>query len=79
MPKPQQNDGSNMLIAEAAAIAGRSVSWIRTHRTFGPLTPAVLNGRQAVTASSLKALVAIRPAKRHGKPKLRLVVDNTVK
>jgi hypothetical protein len=69
-------------IHEAAAVAGRSASWIRTLRTFGPLVPALLpDGRQAVTEESLQALLAARKQKprvrrRPKRPHLRLVVNN---
>ena len=69
-------------IPEAAAVAGRSASWIRTLRTFGPLVPAVLpDGRQAVTEDSLSALLAARQQKqpirrRRKRPYLRLVINN---
>ncbi|GGH16096.1 hypothetical protein GCM10007036_16500 [Alsobacter metallidurans] len=62
-------------VPEAAAIAGRSVSWVWTQRTFGRLRPAMLNGRQAVVAESLFILIADR-ARRRQKPALKLVVNN---
>lgn len=40
-------------IAEAAVIAGKSRSWVRTYRLSGPLMPAEINGVHAVTLSSL--------------------------
>jgi hypothetical protein len=70
-------------IHEAAEAAGKSASWIRTLRTFGPLVPALLpDGRQAVTEESLRALLAARnqtqPTRRR-RPKrshLRLIVND---
>lgn len=73
-------------VAEAAERAGRSIAWVRMYRRFGPLEPAELNGRQAVTLLSLDAFVAelqaeawARSKRRRQRPKLRLVVDNTGK
>ncbi|MBZ9936652.1 helix-turn-helix domain-containing protein [Mesorhizobium sp. BR1-1-16] len=68
-------------IAEAAQLAGVSVSRIREYRRRGSLAPAD-GSRQGVTLSSLKRLIAEREASRRSrarraKPKLRLVVDNT--
>ena len=70
-------------IHEAAEAAGKSASWIRTLRTFGPLVPVFLpDGRQAVTEESLLALLNARRQTRPLRPKrtkrsyLRLVVDN---
>jgi hypothetical protein len=69
-------------IHEAAEAAGKSASWIRTLRTFGPLVPALLpDGRQGVTEESLSALLAARQQKqpvrrRPRRPHLRLVINN---
>jgi hypothetical protein len=69
-------------IPEAAAVAGKSASWIRTLRTFGPLVPAILpDGRQAVTEESLQTLLAARKQKprirrQPKRPHLRLVINN---
>lgn len=81
---------SAVTIAEAAAMAGRSTSWIRTQRDFGPLDAVDIDGRQGVTVTSLRVLIAeqnIRQAlmkqrrKATNKPRpapiLRLVIDNT--
>jgi hypothetical protein len=72
-------------IPEAAAAAGKSASWIRTLRTFGPLVPALLpDGRHAVTEESLEALLAARTEKqpmrrrRPKRPHLRLVINNNL-
>lgn len=68
-------------VNEAARVAGRSVSWIRAKRNFGPLEPAIVEGRQGVTLESLAELVEQcrqhRRAKTRRHTKLRLVVDNT--
>ncbi len=61
-------------VAEAAKLTGHSESWIRKLRRFGPLVPARLDGRQAVTADSLAALMR----ERRSAPLIRLVVDNTL-
>jgi hypothetical protein len=71
-------------VAEAAERAGRSIAWVRMYRRFGPLEPAELNGRQAVTLPSLDAFVAELQGeaiarRQRRRPKLRLVVDNTGK
>ncbi|MEQ8445536.1 MAG: hypothetical protein RIB57_06585 [Pelagibacterium sp.] len=67
-------------IAEAAKIAGRSTSWIRSNRNFGPLIPMELDGRHAVSLDSLKRLLNKQAreklAVRTGSH-LRLVIDNT--
>lgn len=69
-------------IREAATLARRSVSWVRTHREFGPLVPAMVNGRQAVTLASLNLLIALeaqsqrKPSIKPG-PRIHLVIDNT--
>jgi hypothetical protein len=69
-------------IHEAAEAAGKSASWIRTLRTFGPLVPALLpDGRQGVTEDSLSVLLAARQQKqtarrRPKRPHLCLVVNN---
>jgi hypothetical protein len=69
------------ILAEAALVAGRSISWIRSHRRFGPLVPAMIGGRQAVTAASLHMLIQSKPTKardRTGRTShLRLIIDNT--
>lgn len=67
-------------IKEAASLAKRSTSWVRTHRDFGPLVPAVAEGRQGVTLASLNLLlaqVAQRRRKPSSAPCLWLIVDNT--
>lgn len=76
-------------VAEAAAIAGKSRSWVRTYRLSGPLIPAEINGVHAVTLSSLTRFLRQRneeklrrekkkQAKGSSRPAhLRLVVDNT--
>jgi hypothetical protein len=77
------HDGA-FTIAEAARIAGRSESWIRRGHRFGWLVPAVVDGKQAVTAESLSALmrdVRNRPRRPRShqpkkRPQLRLVVNN---
>lgn len=76
----QLKDG--LLLAEAAQIAGRSLTWVRRHRRHGPLVPVEIAGRQGVTASSLNALLrdARKPVKNIAKKRrshLRLIVDNT--
>lgn len=65
-------------LADAAERAGRSVSWVRTHRTFGPLEPVMINGRQGVTADSLDALLAERRRRvpRPARSRLRLAWDS---
>lgn len=60
-------------VADAAKLSGHSESWIRKLRRFGPLVPAELDGRQAVTGESLAALLR----EKKSEPPLRLVVDNT--
>lgn len=67
-------------LRQAAAIASKSVSWVRTHRSFGPLLPAELNGRQAVEAASLFCMLERRaPAKRaRRRPHLYVVSRNDV-
>ena len=69
----------SMTIADAAIFAGRSRSWVRRYRTFGPLVPEVLNGQLAVTTRSLLALMASYEDRRPPTKRahLRLVVDNT--
>jgi hypothetical protein len=70
-------------LSKAAAIFGRSLSWVRTQRRFGNLEPAILNDRHAVTRSSVERLLAVRrsarlsAAKSKQRPHLRLVIDNT--
>ncbi|TCM54942.1 hypothetical protein C8J36_104134 [Rhizobium sp. PP-F2F-G48] len=64
-------------VATAAEIAGRSVSWIRTHLNFGPLERADVNGRQGVTVASLRLLIEHQRSRRRVRRKLVLVVDNT--
>lgn len=49
-------------IPEAAMIAARSTSWVRTHRAFGPLVPMLKGGRHAVSRTSLMAMLADRRA-----------------
>jgi hypothetical protein len=71
---PGRTPPSAYLVKDAAALVGRSLTWIRQQRRFGPLVPAEIDGRQAVTAASLEALIA-RLAPPH--MQLRLVVDNT--
>jgi hypothetical protein len=74
-----------LTITEAARIAGRSESWIRRGHRFGWLVPAMVDGKQAVTAESLSALVRDgrggprrdRPRRPKKRPPLRLIVDNT--
>lgn len=68
-----------MTVAEAAAFAGRSVSWVRRYRDFGPLVPDVIGRQQAVTTRSLLALLASYQARQPSsrRVQLRLVVDNT--
>lgn len=80
MLKIQVNPGRAVTIAEAAEIAGRSVSWVRSHRTFGPLAPCEIDGRQAVSLESLSRFLRERASAKAPKttaPHLRLVVDNT--
>jgi hypothetical protein len=60
-------------IAEAARIAGRSISWIRRRRRYGPLDGVDIKGVQFVTLASLYQLIR----QNRKRPKLRLVVDNT--
>ena len=68
----------NFTVSEAAAIVGRSTSWVRDRRMFGPLIPTEKNGLQAVDAASLFALLSrLRPKRSMQRPYLRLVVDNT--
>jgi len=68
-----------MTIADAARVAGRSLSWVRRYRTFGPLVPRMLDGQQAVTTRSLLALLASYEGRRGSAQRvhLRLVVDNS--
>ena len=75
-----QNAGSDLSIREAAAIAGRSVSWVRGKRMFGPLIPTEKDGKHAVDAASLFGLLRRRRRRMKQppiRPYLRLVVDNT--
>jgi hypothetical protein len=64
-----------LLLTDAAVMAGHSVSWIRSLRSYGPLEPVEIDGRQAVTRDSLVAYLAWRNAerkqrKRRPKPRL---------
>lgn len=72
-PSDSPPEAECVLVVDAALLAGRSVSWVRRYRTFGPLVPAEVDGRQAVTAASLYALMR----RTQKAPRLRLVVDNT--
>lgn len=68
-------DHQLLTIAEAAEWTGWSESWVRAKRRWGPLQPASSNGRQAVTAESVRrALAAER--RRGRKSNLRLVWIN---
>ncbi|SFZ86677.1 hypothetical protein SAMN02983003_3871 [Devosia enhydra] len=69
---PPSSDAA-ILLKDAARIAGRSVTWIRDHRQFGPLVPTEINGRQAITAESLYALLR----EKRKRPSIYLAVDNT--
>jgi hypothetical protein len=51
------------LVDEAARIVGKSATWIRKKRAIGALEPATIDGRSAVTAASLHALIARRAAR----------------
>jgi hypothetical protein len=66
-------------IAEAAKIAGKSTSWVRSYRSCGPLEPGEVDGRHGVSLQSLLAFLRFRDARRPPKapPHLRLVIDNT--
>jgi hypothetical protein len=64
----------SVLLPEAARIAGRSMTWVRTYRNCGPLVPSEIDGRQAVTLDSLLALMA-RHAPKRAKP--QIVSNNT--
>ncbi|MFI5411576.1 hypothetical protein [Kaistia sp. UC242_56] len=71
-----------LTLEQAATLIGKSVSWVRTLRAYGPLEPGVINGRQAVTAQSVAKLLADRPVPQAARAAvrrthLRLVVDNT--
>lgn len=86
--KAHQNGGELLLIADAARLAGRSESWIRGHRSFGPLEPVYLDGKQAVRVRDLIQLVQRTRARdarwrtarlereRRQRRHLRLVVSN---
>lgn len=77
-PQPARSSTSSadyILVKDAAQLAGRSISWVRLHRRFGPLAPAELDGKHAVTRASLLDLM--RASRRFALPKPRLVVDNT--
>tara|TARA_R100000365_G_scaffold3263_1_gene10426 strand:+ start:3436 stop:3693 length:258 start_codon:yes stop_codon:yes gene_type:complete len=81
MLRTQATRDRAVTIAEAAEIAGRSVSWVRSHRTFGPLLPLEVDGRQAVSLESLsrflRELASAAQASNKATTHLRLVVDNT--
>lgn len=80
MLRTQANPDRAVTIAEAAEIAGRSVSWVRSHRTFGPLAPREIDGLQAVSLESLSRFLrelASANATQTAATHLRLVVDNT--
>ncbi len=71
---PERKPPAAYLIKDAANLAGRSLTWIRQQRRFGPLIPAEINGKQAVTAASLNALITRNLP---GHMKLRLIANNT--
>ncbi len=77
-----KNGTARLSIAEAAQLAGVSISRIREYRRRGSLVPAD-GERQGVTRSSLEKLIEARSAAgrrqapRKKKAHLRLVVDNT--
>ena len=77
VPDPTPPDDA-MALADAARLTGRSVSWIRRLRRFGPLVATEIDGKQAVTRSSLLALMRRQP-KPQRRRHLRLIVDNTAK
>lgn len=62
--------------AEVARRFGRSTSWVYDRLTAGGLRAVKRDGRTAVCADSVNALLGSRRAAR-GRPKLRLVIDNT--
>lgn len=79
---PDKTDDAPVLIADAAAHAGRSTSRVRVLRQAGILTACEIDGRQAVTAGSLHRFMieaarqeAASKAKR-SRPALRLVWSN---
>jgi hypothetical protein len=48
------------LVEEAARIVGKSSTWVRKKRAIRALEAAMIDGRSAVTAASLHALLARR-------------------
>jgi len=51
-----------LTLEEAARLTGWSVSWVRARRRRGPLEPAWIEGRQAVTAESVERVRQQRAA-----------------
>lgn len=64
-----------LTIAEAAAMAGRSQSWVRARRRSGPLEPMEVNGRHAVSLSSLVQFLGERRAARQKREKAQRLAD----
>lgn len=83
MIKSNGTEPDLLTLEQAANLIGKSVSWVRTLRTYGPLEAAMINGRHAVTANSVLRLLAERavpkqvPHSMAHRAHLRLVVDNT--
>jgi hypothetical protein len=82
-------DTATVLVADAAATLGVSISAVREWRRNGVLDAAEIAGRHAVTLASIRELAAELDAHRARarerrnlrrgakRPQLRLVVDNT--
>jgi len=64
-----------LTIAEAAAMAGRSQSWVRARRRSGPLEPMEVNGRHAVSLASLAQFLGERRAASQEREKIRMLAD----
>lgn len=64
-----------LTISEAAAMAGRSQSWVRSYREFGPLEPMEVNGRQAVSLASLVQFLGERRAASRKREEAQMLAD----